>query len=274
MTIEARLQLLLELIATLRGENGCPWDRKQTPASMGRYLVEEVFELLDAIEKDDADAVVEEMGDVLFQVLFIACLYRDAGRLDIETVLARNHEKMVRRHPHVFGQEAAATVEAVREQWVRIKREEKGEAARGSVLDGIPAGLPALLRAWRVSKRAVEVGFDWDDLESVMAKAEEEWQEFRAELNRPDVETDERRRVSMEFGDLLFTLVNVARFARIHPETSLTAAIGKFEARFRHMEAAAASAGRDLTAVPRLEMEALWEAAKRSLSDEKATLVK
>jgi tetrapyrrole methylase family protein/MazG family protein len=266
MTIDARLQALLDLIATLRGENGCPWDRQQTPASMGRYLAEEVFELLDAIGKDDTEAVAEEMGDVLFQVFFIACLYREAGRLDLESVLARNHEKMVRRHPHVFGQGTAATAGAVRDQWVRIKREEKGAAAPVSALDSIPAGLPALLRAWRVSRRAVEIGFDWDDLKAVMAKAEEEWREFQAELDRPDAEADGRRRIAMEFGDLLFTLVNVARFAGIHPETSLTAAIGKFETRFRHMEAAATDAGKDLAALTREEMDALWEGAKRTLN--------
>lgn len=269
MTLDARLRALLDLIATLRGENGCPWDRRQTPASMGRYLAEEVFELIEAIERDDAAAVAEELGDVLFQALFIAELYRESGRLDLEAVLAQIHTKMVRRHPHVFADAEAETTAAVRTQWERIKRAEKGGAAPDSVLDGVPAGMPALLRAWRISQRAIGVGFDWPDREAVIRQAEDEWREFLAELNRPDAEADGRRRIAMEFGDLLFTLVNVARFARIHPETSLTAAIGKFEARFRHMEGAAAAAGRDLADVPRQEMERLWDAAKNSLAAKK-----
>lgn len=267
MTLDTRLQALLDLIGTLRGENGCPWDRRQTPASMGRYLAEEVFELIEAIERDDAAAVAEELGDVLFQAFFIAELYREAGRLDLEGVLAQIHAKMVRRHPHVFGDASAETTAAVRAQWEQIKRAEKGNAGPASALDGVPAGMPALLRAWRISQRAVAVGFDWPDAGGVMAQAEDEWREFRAELTRTDAETDGRRRIAMEFGDLLFTLVNVARFARIHPETSLTAAIGKFEARFRHMERAAAAAGKDIAALPREEMEQLWQAAKRALDD-------
>ncbi|RLB97313.1 MAG: nucleoside triphosphate pyrophosphohydrolase [Deltaproteobacteria bacterium] len=269
MTLAARLQALLDLIKTLRGEHGCPWDRRQTPASMGRYLAEEVFELIEAIEKDDAAAVAEELGDVLFQAFFIAELYRETGRLNLEAVLAQIHAKMVRRHPHVFGDAAAETTEAVRTQWEQIKRAERGAAAPGSALDGVPAGMPALLRAWRISQRAIGVGFDWPDLEAVIHQAEDEWREFREELARPDAEADGRRRIAMEFGDLLFTLVNVARFARIHPETALTAAIGKFEARFRHMERAAAAAGKDLVDVPREEMERLWDAAKNRLADEK-----
>jgi tetrapyrrole methylase family protein / MazG family protein len=267
MTLDARLRALLDLIGTLRGENGCPWDRRQTPASMGRYLAEEVFELMEAIEKNDAAAVAEELGDVLFQVFFIAELYREAGRLELESVLAQIHAKMVRRHPHVFAGAAAETTEAVRAQWTEIKRAEKGGTGPESALEGVPAGLPALLRAWRISQRAIAVGFDWPDEEGVLRQAEDEWREFRTELSRPDVEADGRRRVAMEFGDLLFTLVNVARFARIHPETALTAAIGKFEARFRHMERATAAAGKNFADISRPEMEELWERAKQALSD-------
>lgn len=262
---DGRLAELLDLIRTLRAENGCPWDRKQTPASMGGYLVEEVFELLDAIQRDDVDAVADELGDVLFQAFFIAVLYREAGRLDIGAVLARNVAKMVRRHPHVFGRRRADTPEAVRTQWQEIKAREKDGAADDSALAGIPAGMPALLRAWRVSQRAVAMGFDWEDLAGVMAQAEDEWREFQAELEGFRGADEERRRVELEFGDLLFTLVNVARLARIHPETSLTAAIQKFEARFRHMEAAAAAAGDRLDRMPREAVEALWRLAKRAL---------
>ena len=266
MSMAQRLEALVELIATLRGENGCPWDRKQTPSSMGIYLAEEVFELIEAIEKDDTAAVAEELGDVLFQVFFIGYLYQQAGLVSIDSVMAGVLEKMVRRHPHVFGDRQADTAEAVRAQWGVIKRQEKADRAGGSALDGIPAGLPALLRAWRVSQRAVDVGFEWDGLAAVMAQAEEEWREFQAELKRPEADADGRRQVAMEFGDLIFTLVNVARLARIHPETSLTAAIEKFQARFRHMEAAAAASGKRLEEVARAEMERLWETAKAELA--------
>lgn len=267
MDLSERLEALFHLIATLRGENGCPWDRKQTPGSMAGYLAEEVFELIDAIEKDDAEAVADEMGDVLFQVFFIAALYQEAGRLDLATVLARNVAKMVGRHPHVFGDAKADNPEAVRVQWEQIKRREKTAGDDPSVLGDVPAGLPPLLRAWRVSQKAVAVGFEWDDLAAVMAQAEDEWGEFQAELAAAATEGAGRDKVALEFGDLLFTLVNVARRAGIHPETSLTAAIQKFEARFRHMEDAVAAAGGRLDQVPRPEMERLWQAAKRALDD-------
>ncbi len=264
MSVAPGIEALLNLIATLRGENGCPWDRKQTPVSMGVYLAEETFELIDAIQRDDPAAVCEELGDVLFQAFFIAWLYQEAGRMKIETVLAENLAKMVRRHPHVFGDGRAETPEAVRIQWDAIKRREKGAGPRRSVLDSIPAGMPALLRAWRVSQRAVAMGFDWADGRAVMRQAEDEWREFQEELAKPQGDAD-RAEVAMEFGDLLFTLVNVARVSRIHPETALTAAIDKFQARFRYMEAAAAAAGKSLDQLPREEMEVLWEKAKDDL---------
>ena len=265
MSVATGIEALLTLIATLRGKNGCPWDRKQTPASMGVYLAEETFELIDAIQRDDAAAVSEELGDVLFQVFFLAYLFQEAGRLKIETVLAENLEKMVRRHPHVFADRQAETPEAVRIQWDAIKRGEKGGNVNRSVLDSVPAGMPALLRAWRVSERAVAMGFDWQDRGAVMRQAEDEWREFQEELGQPQADGSDRSAVAMEFGDLLFTLVNVARFTQIHPETALTAAIDKFQARFRHMEAAAARAGRSLDRLTRDEMEDLWKKAKAEL---------
>jgi len=266
MGVAEGIESILNLISTLRGENGCPWDRKQTPSSMGVYLAEETFELLDAIERDDAAGGFEELGDVFFQVLFIACLYQQAGRLSIEAVLAKNLEKMVRRHPHVFGDRKADTPESVRIQWDAIKRQEKATDSGHSVLDSVPHGMPALLRAWRISQRAVAVGFDWDDLDGVMGQAEDEWREFQAELRSPKAEGGDRSEVAMEFGDLLFTLVNVARFTRIHPETALAAAIDKFQARFRHMEQAASAAGKSIDQMTREEMDALWRQAKADVA--------
>lgn len=254
----ARLESLIE---TLRGENGCPWDKKQTPDTMARYLVEEVYELVDAIVSKDAAAVCEEAGDVLFQLLFIANLYRESGRFCLKDVVDYNVDKMIRRHPHVFGDVSAKTPEQVSENWDTIKLKERGGAERHSVLGSIPQGLPALLRAAMVSERAAKTGFDWDDISEVMAKAMEEWGEFAAEINHSRFESDSGR-ATMEFGDILFTMVNVARFAGIHPESALILSIQKFEKRFAYMEAKSIEAGQDIASLSFQEMHILWDEAK------------
>lgn len=255
-----------ELIETLRGEKGCPWDRKQTPQSMTLYLTEEVYELADAVESEDPDQICEELGDVLFQLLFIAKLFEEKGLFDIEDAAARIREKMIRRHPHVFGEATVKDAEDVRNRWHQIKRKEKNNSSRESLLDSIPPKQPALMRAFRISERAARTGFDWDDIAGVMEKTEEEWAEFRAEVakqqDRGDADEGNTGDIALEFGDILFTLVNVARFARIHPETSLAAATRKFEDRFRHMEKMAAESGRSIDEVPRAEKERMWEKAK------------
>jgi len=210
---------LTTLIQTLRDENGCPWDRKQTPDTMTRYLIEEVYELADAIASKNANAVCEEAGDVLFQLLFVINLFRESGHFCLQDVVETNVEKMVRRHPHVFGDVSATTPETVSQNWDKIKRQEKGPAGHGSVLNSIPSSMPALLRASMVSERAAKTGFDWDDIDAVMAKTMEEWEEFARELDAPEGRAGNDK-AAMEFGDVLFTMVNVARFARIHPETA------------------------------------------------------
>ncbi|MGA6927304.1 MAG: nucleoside triphosphate pyrophosphohydrolase [Desulfosarcina sp.] len=255
---------LLALIGTLRGETGCPWDQQQTPDSMAPYLIEEVYELVEAIISKDAAAVRDEAGDVLFQLLFVIDLYRESGYFDIQDVVDTNLEKMVRRHPHVFGDVRATTPAAVSANWERIKLTEKGAGDRRSVLGTVPSGLPALLRASKVSKRAAKAGFDWDDLSGVMAKAMEEWREFSNEIE--DLEGEGRReKAAMEFGDILFTMVNVARFTRIHPETALIHAIQKFEKRFTYMETKAMESGRDFDSLALAEMHHLWEKAKDAI---------
>lgn len=258
------LDRLSALIETLRGENGCPWDREQTPSTVTRYLIEEVYELVDAVLSGDPDAVCDEAGDVLFQVLFVTHLFSESGHFCIQDVIDKNIQKMVRRHPHVFGDVTAKTAEKVSENWDRIKRSEKSGKEQPSLLDSIPKGLPALARAAMASERAAKTGFDWDDISGVMAKAMEEWEEFSTELGAADGAGGSDR-ASMEFGDVLFTMVNVARFARIHPETALIRSIQKFEARFRHMEAKATEAGRDISDLSFEEMHALWDEAKRKL---------
>jgi MazG family protein len=259
----SKIDDVIALIETLRGENGCPWDRKQTPRSMAVYLAEEVHELIDAVESGDSQAVCEELGDVLFLVLFIATLYKEKGQFNLGDVAETNRQKMIRRHPHVFGDETAYNPEQVRQRWREIKRLENADAPRRSILDSIPGGLPALMRAYRVSERAAGQGFDWDDIAGVVAKTEEEWSEFKHELDVFSGNETGKKRLALEFGDILFTLVNVARFAGIHPETSLSGSTLKFERRFRYMEEKLFEKDLTPSTAPRDELERLWEEAKK-----------
>jgi MazG family protein len=239
------INALNKLIDTLRGENGCPWDKKQTPRSMSVYLVEEIYELLEAIESGNTDDICEELGDVLFHILFIAKLFQEMGSFNIDDAASVNKEKMIRRHPH---------------QWHRIKMNEKTHSGNKSILDSIPSGLPALRRAYRISERAARVGFDWNNISGVMQKVEEEWSELKTELNKSDKNQESS---AIEIGDVIFTLVNVARFARIHPENALADSIKKFENRFKYMEKVILKSGRKIESVSQGEMNELWEEAKR-----------
>ncbi|MBF0467808.1 MAG: nucleoside triphosphate pyrophosphohydrolase [Desulfamplus sp.] len=274
------LSRLVKIIQTLRGENGCPWDRKQTPRTMWKCMVEEMYELLAAIEEDDPDDVCEEIGDVLFQLVFIAEIYREKGAFDIDKSIAKSAAKMIRRHPHVYGQNSVNSEEELWAAWENIKKEEKQEAKikkegsldagmekqenqdiyikkTASVLDSVPAGMPALMRSYKISERAVRAGFDWKDIYEVIQKASEEWNEFINALSGGD-----KSDIEMEFGDVLFTLGNVARLAGIHPEVALNSSTGKFEKRFRYMERMLAERGSLLKDVPRQELESLWDEAK------------
>ena len=257
---------LIGLIQTLRGDKGCPWDKKQTPRSMAVYLVEEVYELLDAIDSGSSEDILEELGDVLFQILFIAAIFKEQGLFSIEDVAYKNKEKMVKRHPHVFGETAIEDPEQVRRQWREIKNEEAKNHPKNSVLDSVPRKLPALMRAYRISERAAGKGFDWDHIDGVVAKTEEEWMEFKSELKGLKEGDGNKGNLAMEFGDILFTLVNVARFARFHPETALSDATKKFEARFRYMEDMLSKEGEGLDTVSRDELERLWQVSKKQLS--------
>jgi MazG family protein len=256
---ERNIQGLIELVETLRGENGCPWDKKQSPRTMAVYLLEEVYELVDAIESGNPDDICEELGDVLFHIFFVAKLFEEKGHFDAGDVAGLITKKMIRRHPHVFGSENAENAGEVRKRWHTIKMNEKSRFKNGSVLDSVPGGLPALLRAYRISERAARAGFDWDNIEGVMQKAEEEWSEFQCALNEKN-----KADISVEFGDILFTLVNVARFAAIHPETALKDSIKKFELRFRQMEKNLAESGRNIDSVSRNELDELWEKVKKA----------
>ena len=256
------INAIIELIEKLRGEDGCPWDKQQTPKTLVLYLIEEIYELVDAIESGKPANVCEELGDVLFHILFIAILFQEMGHFDIEDVADLNTAKMIRRHPHVFGDNKVSGTDEVRRQWHKIKMQEKDNAPETSILDSVPAGLPALMRAYRISERAARTGFDWEDTAGVIQKVEEEWHELKSALKAGKTEK-EQEQVSLEFGDVLFTLVNVARFARIHPETALTGSIQKFEKRFRYMEKRISEEDRNLESFSQEELEKLWEEAKQ-----------
>jgi tetrapyrrole methylase family protein / MazG family protein len=249
---------LVYVMARLRGEGGCPWDREQDHQTLKRYLIEECYETIDAIEADDLDALKEELGDVLLQVVFHAQLEAEVGTFDVDDVIAVIVDKLIRRHPHVFGDLEVADSDEVLRNWEQIKKAEKGEGWRESVLDGVPSSLPALMRAMEISKRAVKVGFEWEKVEDVLSKMEEELQELREAIASGRVEE-----VRDEIGDLLFTVVNIARWQKIDPEEALRHMVTRFYTRFRHIEQAAQRQGRDIKDLTLAEMDMLWEEAKR-----------
>lgn len=259
----SRLKALIQLVESLRGKKGCPWDRKQTPQTIAVYLIEETYELIEAIAGGHTAEIREELGDVLFQIVFLASQYREQGHFDFEDIAGAVTEKMIRRHPHVFGDEPIDRAEDIPEKWDAIKEKETKHRRKVSILDSVPAGMPALMRAYRVSERAARAGFDWADLAGVIEKAEEEWLEFRTEVAAQDQKGEDTRHIAMEFGDILFTLVNVARFARIHPETALVDSIQKFDRRFRKMEEIISGRGRELASVSHREINELWKMIKK-----------
>ncbi len=242
----------VRIIETLRGPKGCPWDRAQDHMSLRRNMIEEAYEVVSAIEKGDDSELAEELGDVLLQIVLHAQMASEAGSFDIEDVIANITEKILRRHPHVFAEAAAGTPDEVIQKWDAIKREEK--AGRG-VLDGIPAVLPALMWAQKISRRAVGVGFEWESLEAVWDKVHEEIDELKSARPGSPEAID-------EIGDLLFTVVNLARKQGIDAEEALRATCRKFIARFEEMEQTAASAGRTMSDLDIEEMEQLWHEAK------------
>jgi nucleoside triphosphate diphosphatase len=250
---------LIRLVTILKGENGCPWDKKQTPESISVYLAEEVHELVHAIQTANSDEVCEELGDVIFIIIFIAEMYKKEGLFDLDTAINLVCGKMIRRHPHVFEDSRAKSVGDIRKQWREIKKNEKGSLKNPSLLDSVPSGLPALMRAYRVSERAAGVGFDWDHISDVLKKVEEEIAEFKEAVSEHD-----KNKTKTEFGDILFTLVNVARFAKIHPETALYDAIGKFQKRFNYMEEKLSEDGMDMECATRDMLDRLWEEAKNN----------
>jgi tetrapyrrole methylase family protein/MazG family protein len=247
------LSELRKLIEALRGENGCPWDKKQTPRSMIAYLLEEAYELADAVNSDRAELICEEMGDVLFHIFFMARLFEETGSFSINDVARGITQKMVRRHPHVFGTKKVESSEDVVQNWHQIKLEEKKNAEPESMLDSIPLKLPALMRAYRICERAGKSGIGWQEREALAKTLDRQLAEFKSALTDSDSDQMER-----SLGTLLFSLVNAARFANVHPETALGGPTKMFEKRFREMEKQAAEKGIDLQSLSSAEKERMW----------------
>jgi len=248
---------LLGIMARLRGPGGCPWDREQTPSSLKPYLLEEAYEVLDALDAR-GEHLLEELGDLLFQVVFHSQIAAERDEFSMKDVLRRLNDKMVGRHPHVFGDAAVETPTEALAQWEVLKQREAEEAGRTrSVLDGVPRMLPALLRAQRTQAKAARVHFDWPDARAAWSKVEEEMQEAAAAVGSAD-----RGRIKDELGDVLFSLVNVARLASVDAEDALTGTIEKFHRRFTHMEAELSARGKSVASVSQEELEESWQAAK------------
>jgi MazG family protein len=262
-----RFERLVEIMATLRGPNGCPWDKQQDFNTLKPMLVEEVYEVLEAIENNDFDGLSEELGDVLLHIVFQAHLGKEAGQFDIDTVIQKISDKLVRRHPHVFGDESASTPEQVVKNWEAIKAQEKAEKLKNrtpeqrSLLEGIPSKLPALHEAHQISSRAARAGFDWPDIEGVFSKLQEEVGELKEVIAAAGGEP-QRERLEDEVGDMLFTMVNIARYLKIDSESALKRANRKFKVRFQHMESGLSKQGKKLEETSLEEMEALWQKAK------------
>jgi tetrapyrrole methylase family protein/MazG family protein len=248
-----RIRLLVEVVRRLRSPQGCPWDREQTHASLRATMLEEAYEVLEAIDEQSMPKLREELGDVLLQVLMQSDIAAQSSDFTLGDVADTVREKLVRRHPHVFGTTVVSGSDEVVRNWEALKAAEYG---RESALDGVQRSLPALQWAWSLQRRAANVGFDWPDVEGALDKVREELDELR------EAATVEAREA--EFGDLLFSLVNVARKLGMNPEDALRGATGRFQARFRMMEQTAKAQGRELKDLPIEELDQYWEAAKRN----------
>jgi tetrapyrrole methylase family protein/MazG family protein len=251
------LKSLVELIAKLRGPDGCPWDRKQTTKSLTPFLLEECYEVVDALDEGSPDKIKEELGDLLFQIIFHARIAEEQGRFTIQDVIVTNVEKMTRRHPHVFGDARLTTDKEVLANWEEIKRKERGDGERKSIFEGVPRHLPSLLRAHSLQERAARVGFDWSRIDEALPKLDEEMAEFKESLKQKNADGIEE-----ELGDIFFMLVNISRFLGVNPENALRKTISKFIYRFRHIEEHAAKTGRSLNDMTLDEMEKLWQESK------------
>lgn len=248
---------LLDIMVKLRSPGGCPWDRDQDHRSLKRYLIEEAYEVLEAIDEGDPVKLCDELGDLLLQVVFHAEIAGEAGQFDMEDVINAVSTKMVKRHRHVFGEEEAETPDDVMRIWEQVKKEEKGHETQTKVLKDVPGNLPSLMRSYKVQEKAAQVGFDWDKAEDAFAKVREEVGELEEALNN-----NQKAEIEEELGDLLFAVVNVSRFYKVQPELALAATVNKFIRRFEYVETKSTEQGKKLVDMSLSEMDALWEACK------------
>jgi len=256
MTAKRSFDELVKLMTTLRGPNGCPWDREQTLDDLKPFVIEEAYEVVDAIDRNDRRALLEEVGDLLMEAVFIAEIARHEGSFDIYDSVTAIHDKLVRRHPHVFADVEVSSADEVITNWEKLKNEER-KAENKSVLSGVPQALPALLKGARLTEKAARVGFDWRRTEDVFHKVEEEIAELRQALAG-----GEKAEIQSELGDLLFTIANVARKVYVNPEEALQSANRKFMRRFESMERTVRGQGKNLDQLSLEEMDKLWDEAK------------
>lgn len=250
------LKKLIDIMSALRGDKGCPWDKDQTRESLKPFLLEETYEVLEALDEGDSEKIKEELGDLLFQIVFHCQLAREKKEFDISDVIEEISRKMLNRHPHVFGKKKFKNKEHFRKYWEKEKKREGKK--RESILEGVPKALPSLLRAHKLQKKAARVGFDWKKTEDVFEKMNEELKEFRKALKnkkQPEIED--------ELGDIFFMLVNISRFVGVNPEDALRKTISKFISRFRYIEMKAADKKRSLSDMTLDEMDKLWDEAKK-----------
>ncbi len=252
-----KIKEITQIIDTLRGENGCPWDKKQTAETMIYYLLEEAYELNQAILNNDTENIKEEIGDVLFQIFFIIILYEEKKSFTLKDIVDVNVKKMITRHPHVFDNLEINDVEEIKKNWDKIKKQEKNRK-QDSVLDEIPKSYPPILKSYKTSKKVAKLGFDWENVDGVLSKIEEEIAELKKEIsNKHD------KNIETELGDVFLSLVNLSRFLKINPESALDQANKKFERRFRHIEVGAKKEGINLKDLTPKEIDDLWEKAKK-----------
>jgi tetrapyrrole methylase family protein/MazG family protein len=252
------LEDLVALMATLRSENGCPWDKKQTKTSIKPYIIEEAYEVVEAVDEQNPLKIREELGDLLFQIVFYAQLLSEEDGIDLYDIMKTVYLKMIRRHPHVFGEISVKDADEVLVNWEQIKQEEK-KAERSSILEGVPKQLPSLLRAHRIQSKVSRVGFEWENFDQILEKLDEEFYELRYAYKQGNIEE-----IEDEFGDMLFVLVSIARFLKINPDDALQKAIQKFITRFTHIERNMKTMGKEWKDMTGEEMDQLWKESKVS----------
>ena len=247
---------LIKIVEKLRGPEGCPWDKEQTRESLKPFLIEELYELLDALDENNSEGIKEELGDMLFQIVLHCQLSKEQGFFDINDVIENITRKMIRRHPHVFGSKNFKTTKEVMTLWEEHKKKEG--KSKESVIEGIPKTLPALLKAQKIQNKASRVGFDWERIEDIFKKLDEEINEFKCALGKKN-----QNEIEDELGDIFFVLVRISNFVGVNPEDALRKTTGKFIQRFRHIEMKASEQGKKLSDMTLEEMDVLWEEAKK-----------